>query len=127
MFVSRDVCNGPTSYFGPAAFNASTRFSFRVLLEDHATLLLELFTTHVQASVSTNGTWTVGNHSGHNANFLPHTWHKIDFETTPSSTRLVLDGTMLGNVDTPLSNGFALLLKLDRYIFANIDDFMVKV
>jgi hypothetical protein len=94
-------CNAATTYFGPEIFNASTRYSVDVMAEDHVSFTLGL-SKGASATVSTNGTWTVGKTSGNGISFDVNSWHTLTLEVQPNNATLSWDGKILAT-DTSAS------------------------
>lgn len=94
-------CNAATTYFGPEIFNASTRYSVDVMAEDHVAFTLGL-SKGASATVSTNGSWTVGKTSGNGISFDVNSWHTLTLEVQPNNATLSWDGKILAT-DTSAS------------------------
>jgi hypothetical protein len=121
-------CNGPTTYFGPAdTLQPGTNLSFSILLEDDAELITSLF------SINSNGTWSIGKVKGNtNGLFAAKSVHKIMAAVGTSQTTLVVDGKVVGVGETAPSllrrdgSSDPFKLALNRYVFAEIDDFSIQ-
>jgi galactosylceramidase len=119
-------CNGPTTYFGPSTLNVSLNISFAFLAEEDVALSLSLDGAGGPTlTLSTNGTWTFGSSSGSGIHFEANVWHQVQLLAYADKSTAVLDGTVVGSA-SPTNNGFRLKLALNRYIFANLDNFALQ-
>jgi len=119
-------CSGPTTYFGPSEFNASTSILLKVRLEDHATITVSLTNGGGDHpfSVDTAGHWTFMKASGSGAtSFQVGHWSTLEILNGASWQAAKLDGVVLHNVTGSPVTGWHLKVQLDRYIFASIGQF----
>jgi len=119
-------CTAATTYFGPEIFNTSTRYSVDVMAEDHVGFTFGV-SNGVTATVATNGTWNVGKSSGKGISFDVNTWHTLSLEVHAKNATLSWDGKVLGvDTATSTSDGSFIKVLLDRYVFANMDNFVIE-
>jgi len=129
-------CTGPMTYFGPKKFNASGAQGFKIALDvkleqdaifgiggstggkNFAGLLLD----------SKNGTYTIGEETGSAASFKSGSFHQVEVILTAQSVSASLDGKPLGKKSTKgISDGFYIMMSLDRYVYADVDNFQLTV
>lgn len=140
-------CTGPTTYFGPAAFNTTSAngltLALDVKLEKDASFTLGLGKTFYGLTLdSLNNTYTCtsagsGGTKKGKASFATNVWHKITVNIKGGLVTATLDGKTLagggGNADADVdrvgggSDGFYIVMSLDRYIYADVDNFKITV
>ena len=114
-------CSGPTTYFGPAQFNDSTKISFDVLLEDHASIHLVAGSSLV---LNTSGVWSFDKKSGTDLDFKVGQWNTVEMEIGRSAS---FNGKVLATSDhDSAGHGTPIKLSMDRYIFAQVDNFSIE-
>jgi galactosylceramidase len=116
-------CTGPTTYFGPQGFNASTKISFSLNMEDHAKLTL---TAGETLALSTNGSWSLGLHTGTGSGVAVGKWILVELELGKDYTSASVDGKLLTKTTKGASSGWNIKVALDRYVYASIDDFSIE-
>ena len=128
-------CTGPMTYFGPQHFNESGANGFTIALD----VKLEkdaVFSIGGSAGKSSfagvrldskNGTYTLGSTSGP-ASFAVGAFHKVAVTLKDGSMSAPLDGKALGGKAHHKSLGnFYIEMSLDRYVFADVDNFILSV
>lgn len=126
-------CTGPTTYFGPKNFNASGAQGFKITLdvklEKDAIFAIGGSTggnTFAGLQLdSKNGTYTIGEDTGPVASFKPGSFHKVEVTLTAKSVSAALDGKSLGKSNKGIGDGFYIVMSLDRYVFADVDNFQL--
>lgn len=74
---------------------------------------------------SKNGTYTIGEDTGPVASFKPGSFHKVEVTLTAKSVSATLDGKSLGKSNKGIGDGFYIVMSLDRYVFADVDNFQL--
>eukprot|EP01052_Picozoa_sp_SAG31_P012275 SAG31_NODE_714_length_12645_cov_15.347760_8_plen_518_part_00 len=130
-------CTGPHSYFGPKTFNASGpngfRISIDVRLESDAIFAIG-GSKVVECPLclrldSKNGTFRLGNQSGA-AKFSTGSIHKVVLVLKTNSMSASLNGIPLvdrsGEKHCGIEDGFFISMSLDRYVYADVDNFEIS-
>ena len=128
-------CTGPMTYFGPKHFNSSGTNGFTITLD----VKLEKDAVFgIGGSTggkgfkglsldSKNGTFSLGDASG-TASFAAGTFHKITVTLKPDYVTATLDGKSLGkSKGKGIDDGFYIQMSLDRYVFADVDNFQLTI
>ena len=130
------ACTGPMTYFGPKHFNDTGANGFTITLdvklEKDAVFSIGGSTGKASfAGVrldSKNGTYTLGSESGP-VSFAAGAFHKVAVTLKAGSMTATLDSKALGAATKHkgLVGGFFVEMSLDRYVFADVDNFMLRV
>jgi hypothetical protein len=145
-------CTGPVTFFGPKDFNASGAQGFKIALDvklEHDAVFGIGGSTGPVPDVgvqkwygllldSKNGTYKIVYWTGTKkfqrheitgpaASFKPGSFHQVEVILTAQSVSALLDGQPLGNSSTGISDGFYIMMSLDRYVFADVDNFQLTV
>ena len=71
-----------------------------------------------------NGTFSLnGGNKTSACAFEVGNFHKVAVTLTPDSISAALDGKVLGKSSTTNRDGFYIQMSLDRYVFADVDNF----
>ena len=121
-------CTGPTTYFGPKHFNASGANGFTITLD----VKLEtdaVFSIGASAGKSSFAGIRLDSKNG-TAPFSVGKFHKVAVTFKTDSVTATLDGKPLtqagGVVGKGIADGFFIEMSIDRYIFADVDNFMLS-
>jgi hypothetical protein len=77
---------------------------------------------------SKNGTYTIGEATRPADSFKLGSFHKVEVTLTAHSVSAMLDGKSLGKSSGKgISDGFYIMMSLDRYVFADVDNFQLTV
>jgi galactosylceramidase len=115
-------CTGPTTYFGPSSFNSSTRISFDLLLEDHAAITIAAGAALV---LNTSSAWSFQDEKGTDLDFKIGTWNTVVMEIGANCSAS-FNGKVLASSSHKPGDGWSVKVSLDRYIFAEIDNFSIE-
>lgn len=129
-------CSGPTSYFGPAAFEGDVTVSFDVRLEAHGAWTLSFGNDgkgcnqpagFASLTLATNGTWAFGGGGSRLTGSVPFatdTWYSVSVRLTDAWQVASVDGKVLANA-TASARGWRAKVQMDRYIYASMDNFRI--
>ena len=75
---------------------------------------------------SKNGTFTIGEESGSVTSFKAGSFHRVEVTLSAQSVDASLDGKPLGKKSNKgIQDGFYIQMSLDRYVFAQVDNFQL--
>ena len=74
-----------------------------------------------------HGVWSFGSESGKVAGGVPlNQWHEVSLTYAADHQSVMLNGEILSKIQSGCSDGWAMKMSMDAYVFASVDDFSIR-